>query len=254
MQCGSGASEESEVGWKHQVRLALEHVGLYVQRQSNNPTSNLLGLKTLGIRSVLDVGAHAGQFARFARKSFPGATLYCFEPLPAPFARLSAWARSARDVHPLNLALGDHEHSAKMFVHTEHSYSSSLLKTTDLSSQLFPMTAAQHETTITVKRLDDVVPALTPPLRGPTLIKLDVQGFEGRVIRGGQETFKQAQACIAEISLDTLYEQQSTFKEIFDALYALGFEYAGNFDQIYAADGHVIYLDAVFRGPNSRRA
>jgi len=242
------------VGWKHQVRLALEHVGLYVQRQSNNPTSNLLGLKTFGLRSVLDVGAHAGQFARFARRSFPGAALYCFEPLPAPFAQLSAWARTVSDVHPLNLALGDHEHSAKMFVHTQHSYSSSLLKSTELSSQLFPMTAAQQETTILVKRLDDVAPTLAPALSGPTLIKLDVQGFEGRVIRGGQETFKRAQACIAEVSLDTLYEQQSTFKEIFDALYALGFEYAGNFDQIYATDGHVIYLDAVFRRPSPRRA
>jgi FkbM family methyltransferase len=234
------------VGWKGYIRKSLEHVGLYVQRQSNNPRANLLGLRNLNIRSILDVGAHAGQFARFARKAFHGVTLYCFEPLPEPFAQLSAWAARYPDVHPINVALGDEAGTAAMFVHTEHSYSSSLLKSTQLSGELFPMTVAQAQTKITVKRLDDVAAVLTPALRGPTLIKLDVQGFEGKVIKGGRRTFANAQACILEVSLDALYEQQSSFKELFLALDELGFRYAGNLDQVYGKDGHVIYLDAVF--------
>ena len=45
---------------------------------------------------------------------------------------------------------------------------------------------------------------------------------------------------------DKLYEGQAEFKEITELLYDLGFKYAGNLEQVYANDGHVIYIDAVF--------
>ncbi len=79
------------------------------------------------------------------------------------------------------------------------------------------------------------------------LIKLDVQGYEDRVVSGGSRTLNMAKACIAEISLlDRLYEDQSDFRDIISRLYELGYDYACNLNQSYANDGHVIYIDAVF--------
>ena len=78
------------------------------------------------------------------------------------------------------------------------------------------------------------------------LIKLDVQGYEDRVIKGGEETFKKAKACIVEVNLYKLYEGQTNFKEIVELLYNSGFRYAGNLDQAFDNDGRVIYIDAVF--------
>jgi len=78
------------------------------------------------------------------------------------------------------------------------------------------------------------------------LIKLDVQGYEDRVINGGREIFKMAKACILEVCLDKLYEGQTEFFKITELLYGLGFKYAGNLNQTYADDGHVIFIDAVF--------
>ena len=75
---------------------------------------------------------------------------------------------------------------------------------------------------------------------------MDVQGYENRVILGGTKTFDIAKACILEVNIESLYERQATFKDITILLYELGFQYAGNLNQIYADDGHVIYIDAVF--------
>lgn len=76
---------------------------------------------------------------------------------------------------------------------------------------------------------------------------MDVQGYEDRVIKGGNETFNKAKACILEICLDRLYESQATFNELVALLSNFGFRYAGNLNQTYADDGHVIFIDAAFR-------
>lgn len=55
-----------------------------------------------------------------------------------------------------------------------------------------------------------------------------------------------SKACIAEVSLDKLYEGQAGFYKIVALLHELGFRYAGNLSQVYAKDGHVIYIDVVF--------
>ena len=78
------------------------------------------------------------------------------------------------------------------------------------------------------------------------LVKLDVQGFEDRVIAGGETIFKMAAACIVEVCLDDLYEGQANFKQLLEMLDRLGFQYAGNLDKTYGKDGHCIFLDAIF--------
>jgi hypothetical protein len=87
---------------------------------------------------------------------------------------------------------------------------------------------------------------LLVPIGEDILIKLDVQGYEDRVIRGGMETFRKARACILEINLDQIYEKQADFRDLTDMLYGLGYRYVGNLDQTYGGDGHVIFIDSVF--------
>ena len=99
---------------------------------------------------------------------------------------------------------------------------------------------------VTLTTLDRVLSDLSVSLLPDILIKLDVQGFEDRVIRGGQETFRKAKACILEIGVDRLYDKQATFKDLVLLLDGLGYRYVGNLNQVFAADGHVIYVDAVF--------
>ena len=206
-----------------------------------------MGLKNLPIKTIIDVGANEGQFAKEVLKIFPEANLYCFEPLPEIFKKLHQWAEKQKGrISAFNFALGDQEGVFEIFNHLHHSSSSSFLKTTELCKCYYPFTKEQVSAQVKVTTLDNWSNSLTVPLSHDILVKLDVQGYEDRVIRGGQKILSIAKACIVEIILDQLYEEQPTFRDIFSLLNNLGYHFAGNLDQIYAEDGHLIFIDAVF--------
>jgi hypothetical protein len=96
-------------------------------------------------------------------------------------------------------------------------------------------------------KLDDALRASAGTLDSEVLIKVDVQGYEEAVIKGGRHTFERALACIVEVNIDKLYDQQASFDRLVAQLHELGLRYAGNLEQVYADNGRVIYVDAVFR-------
>ena len=224
-------------------------LGLDVRRLAKSPGHTFLGLRSLPIRSIIDVGANVGQFGRKALAAFPDATLYCFEPLPDTFAKLRAWAEDAapRRVWPFNVALGEEDGELTFHRHVAHSDSSSFLETTKECEGDFPHTRDQVTETVRVRRLDAVMDELASPPEAELLVKLDVQGYEEHVLRGAPNTLRRATACIVEVCLDPLYQGQATFEGIQSTLAPHGLRYAGNLDQSCAEDGHVIFLDAVFR-------
>src|SRR5919202_5683403 len=70
----------------------LRPTGFDLVRLYRLPRSTFLGLGRLPIRTIVDVGANRGQFAREALAFFPQAHLYCFEPQTEAFAELQQWA------------------------------------------------------------------------------------------------------------------------------------------------------------------
>ena len=230
------------------VKAAFNLVGLDVRRLPSNPRHNALGMRTMGIRTVIDVGANTGQFARYIRSVLPDATILCFEPLPGPFAELRTWAEKQKDgpVRVFNLALGECDSTLEMFQHVDHSPSSSLLHGTAVSHALFPFTKRETPIAVKMASLDEFLAVGGITLEPEVLIKLDVQGYEDRVIRGGARTFAAAKACISEIDFDPLYEGQCNPHDIWSLLERAGYRYSGNLDQGYAPDGHVVGADALF--------
>lgn len=228
------------------IKSTLRIAGLDVIRLNQSPHHTLLGLKGRPIRTVIDIGANQGQFATQIINVFPNAELYCFEPLAEPFAELERWARQQRPgrITAHNVALGEKDEDRTMFLHTAHSPSSSLLQSTEACSQLYPQTQAQASVKIKLKTLDGILgeAALKPDI----LIKLDTQGYEKQVINGGVNVFRRATACIVEVNLFRLYEDQPSFTEIVSLLDQLGFRYAGNLEQTYDKQGQVVFIDAVF--------
>jgi len=230
------------------IRNIFNLCGLDIMKKSKSPSYSFLGLRTLPIRTIIDVGANKGQFAKTVLDVFPNANIHCFEPLAEPFSELTLWAEKQKKgrIKTYNFALGEKEDVLEFLAHNEHSPSSSFLKTTSACENLYPFTQMQNPVKVKVTTLDNWFKNLPDSPNYEILLKLDVQGYEDRVIRGGQETFKKAKACILEINLDKLYENQATFKNISALLYELGYKYAGNLNQSYAIDGHVVFIDAVF--------
>ncbi|MFX0133936.1 MAG: FkbM family methyltransferase [Candidatus Hodarchaeota archaeon] len=229
------------------IKKLSNFVGFDLVRVSHNPEHTLLGLRNLLVHSVIDVGANRGQFAKKISKIFPEALIYCFEPLPIAFKELNKWAEKQNGkVRAFNVAIGEREEEVEMFYHLEHSASSSILKTTDTCEELFPFTREQKSIRVKLTTLDKIMAKVPVVLEPELIIKLDVQGYEKCVIDGGYETFSKARACIIEVSLDKLYENQTDFKDILLLLNKLGFRYIGNSNQVYGQDGHVIYFDSLF--------
>lgn len=230
---------------KRAVSAAAARMGYDIVR---NRAASLVGLSRLPICSILDVGANRGQFARRVLKVFPRASVYCFEPLREPFEDLQAWSRQVPGgaVHSFHIALGDTEGEVVMLHSLDHDDSSSVLKPTDVNSALFAQSLERQTVRVRQTTLDQAVRTLIGSLAPEILVKLDVNGYEDRVIRGGRETLGMARACIVEVCLDLLFEHQATFAEILSLMRELGFTYAGNLHQVYGKDGHVIFIDAVF--------
>ena len=67
------------------VRTYLVRSGFDIVRARDNPMNTLLGLKGVPIKTVIDIGANRGQFAKKICEVFPEATVHCFEPLLEPF-------------------------------------------------------------------------------------------------------------------------------------------------------------------------
>jgi FkbM family methyltransferase len=197
-----------------------------------------------GIKTVLDVGAHIGEFAQRIRGMLPNAQLICFEPLQEPFVKLTERFKGQPNFRAVRCALGEKAGQFEIH-HNEYTPSSSLLPMADLHKQAFPFAVKEKTELIEVRRLSDVAPELN--LLDPLLLKLDVQGFEDKVIAGGEDVVARAKIIIIEVSFQPLYEGGPLFDDIYRLLKERGFTYNGNFEQLFSPkDGRILQADAIF--------
>jgi len=198
------------------------------------------------IATVIDVGANEGQFAALMRELLPEARVWSFEPLPDVFARLASRFAADPLVTVLPYALSDHEGEA-LIQRSAFSPSSSLLPMAELHQREWPFTAECSEVAVELRTLDGLLrqEVITP--LGNVLVKLDVQGHEDAVIRGGQQLLAVARLVIVEVSFEPLYHGQPLFADIHTLLSRLGFVYRGSLDQYFSpALNRFLFADAVF--------
>ncbi len=201
---------------------------------------------SLSIKTVLDIGANIGQFAKEIREKLPGVKIYSFEPIKECFEKLEENMKEDRNFKAFNFALGDKNENLKM---NKSSYtpSSSILEMANIHKTLFPHTKENKPEQITVKKLDDVAKDLNLTVDEQILIKIDVQGFEDKVIEGGKETLQKARVIIIENSFIALYDNQPLFDDIYEKLKPLGFVYSGSLqEKLDKKTGQIISEDSLF--------
>jgi FkbM family methyltransferase len=201
-------------------------------------------LTRIQVQTIIDIGANEGQFANEISNIFPLAEIYSFEPLADCYEKLVSNFRDNKRVHTYNFALGEQDGEIT-FSRSSATASSSILRMGNLHKKLYPHTATLIEEKVKIKRLDDVLADLD--LGDYMLLKIDVQGAEDKVIKGGPEVFKKASIVVTEVSYATLYEGQPLFRDIFALLEGFGFTYIGNMEQFEnPLSGAPLFADAVF--------
>jgi FkbM family methyltransferase len=196
------------------------------------------------ILTVLDIGANKGQFSSAAHQLFPEARIYAFEPLPSDYRLLVERFVEVPKFQAFNVALGE-ESGHLSFHQNESSPSSSALRITGLHNAKFPGTAVSKTIEVRMEPLDSFLPQLD--LCERVLVKIDVQGFEDRVIRGGRRVIESADCVLVETMFASLYESQATFADVFALLSDSGFRFAGMLEQhVDRQTKEVLFGDAVF--------
>src|SRR5215210_1111051 len=74
--------------------LGLDLVKLDARRFEPTAETNFLWLTSLGINTIIDVGAHTGEFALMIHEVIPEAAIYSFEPLDDAYQQLETNLRS----------------------------------------------------------------------------------------------------------------------------------------------------------------
>jgi len=240
------------MGAKKTLKSFLRKFGVDVQRyQPERDPRNFL--RNQGIRSVLDIGANVGKFALEMRQMFPQAVIHCFEPLPECRAELAACLGNDPKVRVFPCALGRKDEVAQIHRST-YSPASSLLPMQSRHKDEFPFAVESEKIDVQVRRLDGLAGELD--ILSPLLVKIDVQGFETRVLSGGADVIRRADVIVIEMSLVRLYEGGGDFHDVYTQIRGLGFNFSGILGQLTSPkDGTPLQIDGLFlKPPGDHRA
>lgn len=202
----------------------LRRVGLRVERdRAVRDCSRLLVLKSeeFRVRTVLDVGANTGQFAKDLRRAGYGGAIVSFEPLSLVHAALTTAA--SRDPHwhvTARMALGSSEGESEINI-SHNLVSSSLLQVKSRSIEAAPVSGFAGHEKVVVKTLDRVVQNET--WQPPFALKLDTQGFELEVLKGAARTLSLTAIVLVEMSLVPLYRGGAALVDVYSHLEHSGY-------------------------------
>ncbi len=200
---------------------------------------------------VYDIGANTGSFAEFVSRLRTVSNVYCFEPDAKVFESLVQNCKGTRKVECLQVALGDRVEKRSFHVN-EFNPSSSILPMQSVTLEEFPHAAKSRTIELETTTLSGIV--AQRQLLDPDFIKLDVQGFEEHVIRGGVEVFRKARFCMLEMSFTSLYQGSTLAVEMNALMRQLGFKLVGILDhKVKGKSGEILQFDAVYENGNYER-
>lgn len=131
----------------------------------------------------VDIGCHEGSFLELFLQYAPQGRHWAFEPLPDYYEKLKSKFINV-SVH--HFALSDKEGTTVFYKAIGAEAMSGL------QPQHYPVSAQVEELHVTTKKLDSVIPENTPV----DFIKIDVEGAELQVLKGGMQTIARCRPII----------------------------------------------------------
>lgn len=168
---------------------------------------------------VLDVGACEGWFTKCWLHYNPRAKVICFEASPDTFEnKLKPILANETRVILENVGVGSQNET--LYIREFDYYKSNSFLEPNESFNLKPRQTGQHQA-VRVIRLDDYIKKHN--IDHIMLVKIDVQGFEEKVLQGIGEYIQIVDYFYIEASIHPLYKVHSTFCSVFHLLINSGF-------------------------------
>lgn len=202
-------------------------------------------IKKYNIGTFIDIGAFDGNISRVINYVFPKTTIFAFEPIPQKKSLIESKIQS-KNLIVETLALSDHT-GRQNFYEYDYLAASSFLKP---NSNFKKKIAKSYSVKITT--LDQYF--AKKKLEKPVFIKMDTEGTENLIIKGGKKFLKQASLLIIEASFIEYRNNQCLFDEIYSYLIKLGFTYMGSMpdSNYYPVFGPARVENAIFLNPKAR--
>jgi len=181
--------------WKKRIKFELFEVP--------DTEHSLRRMKRIGFEPhrVIDVGAYAGDWTRICKRVFPQAQVLMIEPQVSKVPELNSVASELTNIEVRTVLLGANEKASVPFF--EAATASSVLRESEkaeASSSSLPMTT-----------LDALIDGGS--FDKPDFIKLDVQGYELEVLKGGERAMLSAEVVLMEVNLLGIYHGVPLFDE-----------------------------------------
>jgi FkbM family methyltransferase len=166
----------------------------------------------MNIDGIIHIGGHFGEeIPEYVANNI--CNVIVFEPLSNNFDVLEKNIGGLdADIKRYQVALGSEEKEVEMYISSNDSLSSSLLKPKKHLIQYGDITFEKREN-VQVKTLDSY------SFFGYNFINMDVQGYELEVLKGATKTLKNVDYVYCEVNRDEVYENNAYIEEIDEFLF-----------------------------------
>jgi FkbM family methyltransferase len=205
-----------------------------------------------GKLQFLDVGANTGQTVAELLPQFPQCHIHAFEPTPEPFEALKELASGHRSrVSPHQIALSDHNGTAKFFLNSFSVTNSLLESAEDLSEYRSEEPGETKAIDVTLQTADSF--CHQHQIKTVHLLKSDTQGADLTVLRGAEQLISDLRIplILVEVLFTPLYKGQASFEEIYKHLTDRGFSFVNTYSVIHDKLGRAAWGDILFVNPEA---
>ena len=186
---------------------------------------------------ILDIGAHTGQFYRWTKNVWPWSVVWMIEANEVHERTLKNMTVGTDDAY-LIATLGDEERDVTFYTRSDKPHTEGASYYKENAYWDIPQLVMQIPKRL--QKLDNVFEDIQFDI-----IKMDTQGSELDIIKGGKNLCKKASAIILEVSLVDLNEGAPTYDEVIGFMDDFGFEEKMSIGEHYDGD-EIIQKDLVF--------
>ena len=203
---------------------------------------------------IFDVGAYQGNWIKNYLKSFPKLRGFLFEPYRTSYEYLIKRFDNKKRLSIFNIALSSEIGTLDVNINTK-AYTNSLLELDPLAPDSWGNDELKHKEKIKVlvNTLDSFYENITKNINRINLLKLDVQGLEYEVLRGGHNLLdkKLIDIILIEMLVVPTYKKQSQLSKLFEIFENYDYVLYGIYDiERGSKFGPIQQFDAIFTKAN----
>ena len=194
---------------------------------------------------VFDLGARNGWFLMCWKDWCPNARIHAFEPDHIAYQALKAAFSNDESIVISPLGIGDCESKETFYYMPGSSVSSSFLEHDEEAwNKLKFETGDIEQRELEITTLDNYIASHS--IDSIYLIKIDIQGYELRALKGATRTLTHTRYVLVESGIQPLYKNAPIFTQVYEFMVSQGFHLM-NFRAWHEGNDVLMETDMLFR-------